>query len=87
MLNERTLFVLGAGASADFGMPLGDVLSIAIASKVNLGFEYGHKQVSGDPDLMEVLRAIAQREDCDVKLYRAAGCQHRSENWILSVHR
>ncbi len=33
MLNERTLFVFGAGASVDFGMPLGDGLSTAIAKK------------------------------------------------------
>lgn len=74
MLNARTLMVLGAGASFDFGMPLGEGLSMTIARKVDIRFDFPNKQVSGDHDLMHALRAIAQREQCDVNEYRRAGC-------------
>jgi hypothetical protein len=93
MLNERTLFVLGAGASVDFGMPLGDSLSTTIANKVDLKFEHGFKQISGDPELMAVLREIAQREGADVNRYREAGrsiaagiSYSRSIDSYLSTH-
>lgn len=74
MLNARTLIVLGAGASYDFGMPLGGDFSKTIAKKVDIKFEYGSRQISGDPAIMEALRLIARREERDANLYRAAGC-------------
>jgi hypothetical protein len=93
LLNERTLFVLGAGASVDFGMPLGDRLSTTIANKVDIKFDRGLERPSGDPDIMEALRAIAKREEVDPNLYRAAGCSiasgigySRSIDGYLSAH-
>jgi hypothetical protein len=74
MLNARTLMILGAGASVDFRMPLGADLSSTIAKKVDIKFEHGARQTSGDLAIMDVLRRIAQREGCDVNLYRQAGC-------------
>lgn len=93
MLNVQTLVVLGAGASVDFGLPLGEHLSSQIAHKLNIKFELGHKQISGDPEIMQALRLRAQREQCDVNLYREAGCNiaegigfSRSIDSYLSAH-
>ncbi|MET3964995.1 hypothetical protein [Bradyrhizobium sp. S3.9.1] len=93
MLNARTLMVLGAGASYDFGMPLGEGLSKRIAEKVNIKFDFPNKLVSGNADLMQALRIRAQNEQCDVNLYRTAGCAiadgisySRSIDSYLSAH-
>jgi hypothetical protein len=54
-------------------MPLGEGLSSTIAQKVNIKFDRDN-QVSGDREIMKVPWQIARREQCDVNLYRAAGC-------------
>jgi hypothetical protein len=52
MFNRQTLFVLGAGASHEAGLPLGKDLARAIGGKMDIRFELGNKQIgTGDMDL------------------------------------
>jgi hypothetical protein len=52
MFKRQTLFILGAGASAEVGMPLGTELAATISKKMDIRFEFGHEFVgTGDRDL------------------------------------
>jgi len=54
LLKKRTVFVIGAGASKEFGLPVGTELVVAISDKLNVKFdEWGQKIVSGDRDLFQ----------------------------------
>jgi len=45
MFHRRTLFVLGAGASAEAEMPIGPKLAAAIGKKMDVRFEHFNKHV------------------------------------------
>lgn len=60
MARTKTLFVLGAGASVEVGLPLGAELTRTIASLVDIKFENGHIQTSGDKDIVEALRTLVR---------------------------
>jgi hypothetical protein len=65
MFRRNTLFVVGAGASAEFGLPLGTLLARQITSKMDIRFESGFEFVgSGDLRLYEQL-TNARRQDSD----------------------
>jgi hypothetical protein len=52
MFNRKTLFVLGAGSSAEVDLPVGKTLAQNIGRKMDILFELGHKPIgSGDMDL------------------------------------
>jgi hypothetical protein len=52
LLKKNTVFVIGAGASKEFGLPVGTELAIAISEKLDIRFDdFGRKPVSGDLDL------------------------------------
>jgi hypothetical protein len=72
MFKRRTLFVLGAGASAEVGLPLGSQLANTIGTKVDIRFEeFGTKSVgSGDMELFEQIRAKFPTEAAE---YQEAG--------------
>ena len=73
MLRTPTLFVLGAGASVDFGLPLGTTLATEIARKTDIKYEDGVRQISGDPLIMTALRKVAQQNSENVNEYLSAG--------------
>ncbi len=50
MFHRRTLFVLGAGASAEAEMPIGSKLGATIGKKMDIRFEFGTKHI-GEGDL------------------------------------
>src|SRR5262245_48172400 len=56
MFKRRTLFVVGAGASKEFGLPLGPALAATIASKTNIKIQSGHDVTSGDRDIVSQLQ-------------------------------
>lgn len=56
MFRSKTLFVVGAGASQEVGLPTGKELRDTIASKVNIRFNTIQEQVSGDQLIMQALR-------------------------------
>jgi hypothetical protein len=73
MIRTKTVFVIGAGAGADIGMPLGDKLSGIIGKKLDIKFEHGYKQISGDQLIMDALGRIAKEQGIDSNIYRQAG--------------
>lgn len=53
MFERRILFILGAGASAEVGFPMGRDLADQIASRLNIRFQHGVELVSGDAVLWD----------------------------------
>jgi hypothetical protein len=72
MLKVPTVFVIGAGAGVDVGMPLGDQLSHIIGEKLRIKFEEGNRQTSGNKLIMEALRRHASANQQDANLYHRA---------------
>ena len=57
MFNKPVVFIIGAGASFEYGFPLGAALKDTIATKVRFRFEHGSSYLSsGDPELLEHIR-------------------------------
>jgi hypothetical protein len=56
VFKKRTLFVVGAGASYEMGLPTGKQLAATIKQKMDVPFADGYKPSgSGDYDLLEQL--------------------------------
>lgn len=52
MLKQKTVFVVGAGASKEFNLPVGVDLAITISGKLNVLFDdFGRDITAGDRDL------------------------------------
>jgi hypothetical protein len=65
VFKRRTLFILGAGASEEVGLPLGTLLARQITNKMDIRFQHGHEFVgAGDLQLYTEL-TNARREDSD----------------------
>ncbi|MEH2700251.1 hypothetical protein GFL93_09250 [Rhizobium leguminosarum bv. viciae] len=58
MFKRKTVFIVGAGASKEVGLPVGDELKTAITGKLNIRFDDGYSQNSGDKKIVEALRLI-----------------------------
>jgi hypothetical protein len=63
MFESKTLFVVGAGASAEIDLPVGNTLLETIAKKLNIAFQDGVRLSSGDPEIADVLRHYARRRN------------------------
>jgi hypothetical protein len=72
MLRVPTVFVIGAGAGVDVGMPLGDQLSRIIGEKLRIEFREGNRQTGGDELIMEAIRKHAAANQQNPNLYRQA---------------
>lgn len=70
---KQTVFVIGAGAGVDIGMPTGEALSNQIAQKVNIRFEGGVKRIGGDAEMVDALMQQARIDDENVNNYYSAG--------------
>jgi hypothetical protein len=57
MFNRPVVFVIGAGASADYCMPLGGTLATKIASDSDFWFDHSvsYRPSRGDADLFDIL--------------------------------
>jgi hypothetical protein len=64
LLRKPTLFVLGAGASFELGMPLGVTLAVQIADYLKFKFDYS-RIIEGNFDLFEALRSHFSSSDRD----------------------
>lgn len=64
MFKERTLFVVGAGASAEFGLPIGATLIKQIAHSLRFRFEHGQLK-EGDYEISSFIRSKFQRNEID----------------------
>lgn len=77
MFREKTLFVVGAGASQEVGLPVGGELKEVIARKLAIKFEM-YQPVSGDLGILDALRVYAKEsgdKNGDVNPYLHAGRQ------------
>src|SRR5262245_16819274 len=75
MLRTPTVFVIGAGAGFDIGMPLGDALSTTIGDKLNIRFRSDGTRVSGDELIWSAIRVIARDSDVSSNEHRRAASQ------------
>jgi hypothetical protein len=75
MLRSQTLFVLGAGAGFDLGMPIGETLSNEVAARLNIQHEQGTGTLkSGDSAIAVALKRITAPRREDYNQWRATGC-------------
>jgi hypothetical protein len=75
MFNRRTLFIIGAGASAEVGFPVGKTLAETIGKKADIRLEHGFKPIGlGD---LELFSQITQNRRVDVNEYQYAGWRIR----------
>jgi hypothetical protein len=56
MFKTKTLFIVGAGASREFGLPTGAELKAQIAHLLDIRYEHGFSQESGDRLITEALK-------------------------------
>ena len=59
---KSLVLVLGAGASKEVNLPIGTELKSEIARLLDIRFQHGFQQESGDYQLTEALRLIAATE-------------------------
>lgn len=67
MFRAKTILVIGAGASAEFGFPLGGALLKDIAKRVDISYDFGQLK-RGDHVVAEALRS-ALNAKADVTSY------------------
>jgi len=95
MFSVPTVFVIGAGAGKDVGMPVGSELSVEIANKLNIKHkDFGPELVSGDYEISAALRRIAKAKGENYNDWRSAGCMvatginyTRSVDSYLNAHK
>lgn len=79
MRTQKTILVLGAGASYGFGLPLGSGLRTTIADDLNIKFDdWGKGLESGSPAIVEALRSLVRTDDGrqgDINPHRHAAVQ------------
>lgn len=76
-VEDKTVFVIGAGASFEVGMPVGSSLRNTIASLVDIRFERGSLE-RGDPLIAEAVDVLAGRtEKGDRNVFWRAGWRIR----------
>jgi hypothetical protein len=56
MFRSKTLLVLGAGASAEVSLPIGNKLLDTICDTTDFKFEHFNRQVGGNPMILEALK-------------------------------
>lgn len=75
MFRPKTLFVIGAGAGQEIGLPIGSELSNQIAQKVNFEQDPLGQIKSGDPWLRRLLLQKATTANISVAEFYSAGRQ------------
>ncbi len=79
MFRAKTVFVIGAGASFEVGLPLGTDLLGEIVKLTDIKFDY-HRQISGDHVVLNALK-IALDEGADVTKLN----EHIKAGWQLAA--
>src|SRR4051794_32501351 len=62
MIRSKTLFIVGAGASCEAGLPAGNELKLQIANHLNVRFQ-DFQQTSGSFKIVEALREQLRRQN------------------------
>ena len=60
---RKTVFVIGAGASKEADLPVGDELKASIATALNIGFILPDRLDTGDARIVDALRLVMEAED------------------------
>lgn len=60
---RKTVFIVGAGASKEVGLPIGSELTKSIATALDIRFEAGYRLIRGDHRIVEALRVAAGNSD------------------------
>lgn len=66
MFNQRTVIVVGAGASKEAGLPTGQELKAKIVSLLNIKFDW-NQQKSGDATICQALRLYVSKSEVNPK--------------------
>lgn len=72
MTNKKKLYIIGAGASSEAKLPTGHELKETIASLLDIRFERGYIQLSGDSDIYEALKIYVKQpevQENDINTY------------------
>jgi hypothetical protein len=69
MFESKTLFVVGAGASAEIDLPVGSALLENIAKKLNISFQNGFQLSSGDHRIVDAITRYARERNENKNLY------------------
>ena len=79
-VSRKTTFIIGAGASHEFGLPTGEKLKEVIAQKLNILYDNEQgRYVSGDMEILAVFKNIA-RYNPD---YTESAQIFQSQGWII----
>ena len=62
MFYRKSAFVIGAGASFELGLPVGDGLKKSITNLLNITYPDGYTQATGDHQIRELLQAKARAD-------------------------
>ena len=65
MFRSKTVFILGAGASQDLGLPVGEDLKSDIAEMLDIKFKhpYSNELTCGSYEIADAIRVLAKRPD------------------------
>lgn len=63
MFRSKTLFIVGAGASCEAGLPDGGALKGKIAGLLDIRYQHGLRQISGDDQIVYALHQHVRGED------------------------
>jgi hypothetical protein len=75
MFANPTVFVIGAGASAEYGLPLGSILKDRIASAVRYRFKEDGPLQDGDETVLNAIKRQFNSKKATLDLYIAAGLE------------
>lgn len=74
---KKLAIVVGAGASKEYSLPIGIELKQRIGSLLDIRFEHGFRQQSGDPLIMDAIRHICRPKNENVNQYLHAALRIR----------
>jgi hypothetical protein len=63
LFHSKTVFIVGAGASCEFGLPSGAEIKAKIGRLIDIRFQDGYSLSSGDFQIVECFRRIARQDD------------------------
>lgn len=93
MFDQKTLFIIGAGAGVEIEMPMGNKLSTSIATKTNIKYNMNQLE-SGDYQIANALKRFAAAQGANFNAWRAQACgiaegihHSRSIDAYLSTHK
>jgi len=70
-MNKKNIFVIGAGASKEANLPVGDELKKIIANLLNFSIKAFNELGSGDPQIFATLERISQDKDINTYIQQA----------------